>query len=251
MILSGSLVNILPGERELGHRLSVGRETIRKALALLERDAWIAPPRIKVARRILKTTEEETVKNIFFHPVQEKKEPKRNVEVETLARDSVVSEKDMQAIQEKVSAVMEKYQPEIDKAVEEAVKAANIDEIVSAEMAKHQAEIDKAVQAAIEAAKINETIAAEMEKIQPEINRAIEEAMKAIDINEKAAKEASKEKSSFSGIVYIDGMESSKERMDNLNPDRIASMNVYKGNEAIAKFGEKGRNGVIEIKLKK
>lgn len=180
-------------------------------------------------------------------PVQEKKEPKRNVEVETLARDSVVSEKDMQAIQEKVSAVMEKYQPEIDKAVEEAVKAANIDEIVSAEMAKHQAEIDKAVQAAIEAAKIN----AEMEKIQPEINRAIEEAMKAIDINEKAAKEASKEKSSFSGIVYIDGMESSKERMDNLNPDRIASMNVYKGNEAIAKFGEKGRNGVIEIKLKK
>ena len=90
-----------------------------------------------------------------------------------------------------------------------------------------------------------------MEKIQPEINRAIEEAMKAIDINEKAAKEASKEKSSFSGIVYIDGMESSKERMDNLNPDRIASMNVYKGNEAIAKFGEKGRNGVIEIKLKK
>ena len=184
-------------------------------------------------------------------PVQEKKEPKRNVEVETLARDSVVFEKDMQAIQEKVSAVMEKYQPEIDKAVEEAVKAANIDEIVSAEMAKHQAEIDKAVQAAIEAAKIDETIAAEMEKIQPEINRTIEDAMKAIDIYEKAAKEASKVKSSFSGIVYIDGVESSKERMDNLNPDRIASMNVYKGNEAIAKFGEKGRNGVIEIKLKK
>ena len=68
MILSGSLVNILPGERELGHRLSVGRETIRKALALLERDAWIAPPRIKVPRRILKTTEEETVKNIFEAP---------------------------------------------------------------------------------------------------------------------------------------------------------------------------------------
>lgn len=184
-------------------------------------------------------------------PVQEKKEPKTNVEVETLARDSVISEKDMQAIQEKVSAVMEKYQPEIDKAVEEAVKAANIDEIVSAEMAKHQVEIDKAVQAAIEAAKIDETIAAEMEKIQPEINRTIEEAMKAIDINEKAVKEASKVKSSFSGIVYIDGVESSKERMDNLNPDHIASMNVYKGNEAIAKFGEKGRNGVIEIKLKK
>ena len=42
--------------------------------------------------------------------VQEKKEPKRNVEVDTLAKDSVISEKDIQAIQEKVSAVMEKYQ---------------------------------------------------------------------------------------------------------------------------------------------
>ena len=48
---------------------------------------------------------------------------------------------------------MEKIPAGDDKAVEEAVKAANIDEIVSAEMAKHQAEIDKAVQAAIEAAK--------------------------------------------------------------------------------------------------
>lgn len=128
-------------------------------------------------------------------PIQEKTELKRNVEVEILAKDSVISEKDMRVMQEKVLAMMEKYQPEIDKAVEEA--------------------------------------------------------MKAIDINEKVAKEASKIKSSFSGIVYIDGVESSKERMDNLAPDRIASVNVYKGNEAIAKFGEKGRNGVIEIKLKK
>ncbi len=123
--------------------------------------------------------------------VQEKKEPKRNVEVDTLAKDSVISEKDIQAIQEKVSAVMEKYQLELDK------------------------------------------------------------AMKTIKIDDEAVQEASKVKSSFSGIVYIDGVESSKERMENLNPDRIASMNVYKGNEAIAKFGEKGRNGVIEIKLKK
>ncbi|WP_295926190.1 substrate-binding domain-containing protein [uncultured Akkermansia sp.] len=73
MILSGSLVNILPGERELGNRLSVGRETVRKALALLERDAWIAPARIKVPRRILKTTEEGSDWNVPSHPVQEKR----------------------------------------------------------------------------------------------------------------------------------------------------------------------------------
>lgn len=74
MILSGSLVNILPGERELGHRLSVGRETVRKALSLLEKDAWIAPARIKVPRRILKTTEEEMSEKIPVHfPLPEKK----------------------------------------------------------------------------------------------------------------------------------------------------------------------------------
>ena len=38
MILSGSLVNVLPGERELGNRLSVGRETVRKALTILEKE---------------------------------------------------------------------------------------------------------------------------------------------------------------------------------------------------------------------
>ena len=54
MILSGSLVNVLPGERELGNRLSVGRETVRKALTILEKENWIAPARIKVPRRILK-----------------------------------------------------------------------------------------------------------------------------------------------------------------------------------------------------
>ncbi|MCC8149400.1 GntR family transcriptional regulator [Akkermansia sp.] len=73
MILSGSLVNILPGERELGHRLSVGRETVRKALALLEKEAWIAPARIKVPRRILKTMEKEADRNIPCPSVQEKR----------------------------------------------------------------------------------------------------------------------------------------------------------------------------------
>ena len=69
-------------------------ETIRKALALLERDAWIAPPRIKVPRRILKTTEEETVKNIFCHPVQEKKRNSRFLTPQPLKRlaQSVLAE---------------------------------------------------------------------------------------------------------------------------------------------------------------
>lgn len=73
MILSGSLVNVLPGERELGNRLSVGRETVRKALTILERENWIAPARIKVPRRILKTTGDHPCPAAALPAVQEKR----------------------------------------------------------------------------------------------------------------------------------------------------------------------------------
>lgn len=73
MILCGSLVNILPGERELGHRLSVGRETIRKALTELEMEGWIAPARIKVPRRILKNAGEESARDATRPTIQEKR----------------------------------------------------------------------------------------------------------------------------------------------------------------------------------
>lgn len=73
MILSGSLVNVLPGERELGNRLSVGRETVRKALTILEKENWIAPARIKVPRRILKAAADNMGPDASSFPIQEKK----------------------------------------------------------------------------------------------------------------------------------------------------------------------------------
>ncbi len=36
-----------------------------------------------------------------------------------------------------------------------------------------------------------------------------------------------------------------------LKPDNVESINVLKGKTAIEKYGEKGKNGVIEIYLKK
>ena len=37
---------------------------------------------------------------------------------------------------------------------------------------------------------------------------------------------------------------------ENINPDDIATMNIYKGEEAIKKYGQVGKDGVIEIVLK-
>lgn len=50
-------------------------------------------------------------------------------------------------------------------------------------------------------------------------------------------------------IFFVDGVE--KQSIDNIEPSQIESLNVYKGEEAIKKYGEKGKNGVISIVLKK
>ena len=42
-----------------------------------------------------------------------------------------------------------------------------------------------------------------------------------------------------------------EERTTSLHPDEIASMTVYKDSVAVAKYGENGRNGVVEIVTKK
>jgi hypothetical protein len=51
-------------------------------------------------------------------------------------------------------------------------------------------------------------------------------------------------------LIYIDGVEASQPHMNVLNPTDIESINVIKGDSAILKYGEKGRNGVILIHMK-
>ena len=54
LIVAGSLNDGLPGERELAHRLGVGRVTIAAALQLLEREQWITSAEPGRRRRVLK-----------------------------------------------------------------------------------------------------------------------------------------------------------------------------------------------------
>jgi bla regulator protein BlaR1 len=52
-------------------------------------------------------------------------------------------------------------------------------------------------------------------------------------------------------LYKVDGKEVKKDVVDTLNPDDIESVNVLKGDAAIKKYGEKAKNGVIEITTKK
>ncbi|PWK18305.1 M56 family metallopeptidase [Xanthomarina spongicola] len=56
---------------------------------------------------------------------------------------------------------------------------------------------------------------------------------------------------SGNALIYIDGKEATKEQMDKLNADLIAAVEVFKGEKAVKKYGEKAKDGVIVITTKK
>ena len=52
-------------------------------------------------------------------------------------------------------------------------------------------------------------------------------------------------------LVFVDGKEVSQEMLKSLNPEQIEAMTVLKDKEATALYGERGKNGVILVTLKK
>ena len=55
-----------------------------------------------------------------------------------------------------------------------------------------------------------------------------------------------------SPLLIVDGkINEDFNTVNSIDPDNIESVNVLKGGQALKKYGEKGRNGVIEITLKK
>lgn len=55
----------------------------------------------------------------------------------------------------------------------------------------------------------------------------------------------------YDGLIFVDGKEVSQDKMKNIPPYNIQSINVLKGDSAEKKYGAKGKNGVIEITTKK
>ncbi len=51
-------------------------------------------------------------------------------------------------------------------------------------------------------------------------------------------------------LIVVDGVIIKNGELDKINPNSIESINVLKGNSAVALYGEKGTNGVIIIKTK-
>lgn len=52
-------------------------------------------------------------------------------------------------------------------------------------------------------------------------------------------------------LWIVDGREVAQEEGKAVNPDDIDHMTIYKGDEAVTRYGERARNGVIEIRTKR
>ncbi len=52
-------------------------------------------------------------------------------------------------------------------------------------------------------------------------------------------------------LMIVDGKEMEGGSLEDIDPEKIESVNVYKGDKAIEEYGEKAKNGVVVIKTKK
>jgi len=58
-------------------------------------------------------------------------------------------------------------------------------------------------------------------------------------------------KAAIKAAFYLDGVKVTEKEMKAVSPNDIESINVLKGEQALKKYSEDGKNGVVEIKLKK
>jgi hypothetical protein len=57
--------------------------------------------------------------------------------------------------------------------------------------------------------------------------------------------------SSENALLIIDGKETSNKRLEDIDPSTIETIKIIKGDKAVEKYGEKGKDGVIIISTKK
>jgi hypothetical protein len=83
-------------------------------------------------------------------------------------------------------------------------------------------------------------------------NGVVEIALKNKDEQNTAKEKISiKANNKTTPLYYVDGSAVSTEAFNKISPEKIESVTVLKGEQAIKKYGEKGRDGVVEVSMKK
>lgn len=79
----------------------------------------------------------------------------------------------------------------------------------------------------------------------------VEQPIEGMDIVSDCSKINDKTKTENQPLYLLDGKEINTATIEALKPEAIDSINVLKGEAAMTKYGDKGKNGVIEIFSKK
>lgn len=79
----------------------------------------------------------------------------------------------------------------------------------------------------------------------------LEKSIEGIDLVANCYLNHKKTKSIREPLIVLDGKIVSEETVKNLDPNTIESITVLKNENAIEKYGENGKNGVIEVYMKK
>lgn len=98
----------------------------------------------------------------------------------------------------------------------------------------------------------------ESAKVNPDFEKEMKIILKGATISirldnqtQAAAKEEPIDLMKSNALIIIDGKETTKAEMDKINPEKIESVSVLKGESATKLYGEKGKDGVVLITLKK
>lgn len=89
------------------------------------------------------------------------------------------------------------------------------------------------------------------EKVNPDFEKEMQITLKTKVVGiEPMGNDALADNLKKKPLILIDGKESTKAGMDKLDPGEISSVSVLKDKNATDKYGEKGKDGVIEVTLK-
>ena len=86
-------------------------------------------------------------------------------------------------------------------------------------------------------------------KMKVHVSTDSDEEVKTITIN--TDEEGGVDFSDSNALFFIDGKKASRKDVKNLDPEQIKTISVWKGPEAVEKYGKKAADGVIEITTKK
>jgi type IV secretory pathway VirB10-like protein len=137
------------------------------------------------------------------------------------------------------------------RASAEQERASTAQEKASAEQERASTAQEKASADQKRASTAQEKASADQKRASTEQERASADQKRASTEQERSSVDSKVGKDANKLTFYLNGVKITEKEMKAISPNDIESINVLKGENAIKKYPEDGKDGVVEIKLKR